>query len=103
MMLLRCLSRFQGTQIGLRTMRYYPAVIIRDRESRLSIMFPDLPGCTATADNWGDVPRTAVGAMSQWFEGKPDIEPTAIHVLRERDDMKPALATGGVLLLIPRR
>lgn len=84
-------------------MRYYPAVIIRDHENRLSIMFPDLAGCTATADSWGDVPRTAVEAMSLWFDGKPDIQPTAIDVLRERADMKPPLAMGAVLLLIPRR
>ena len=44
-------------------MRYYPALITLHHDQRLAIVFPDLPECTAIADTWGDVPRTAVQAM----------------------------------------
>jgi predicted RNase H-like HicB family nuclease len=84
-------------------MIHYPALIVRDRQDRLTISFPDLPNCTAVADVWGDVPRAAVEALLLWFEGKPDIEPTAIDVLRERSDLRQELAMGAVLLLIPLR
>ena len=84
-------------------MRYYPALITLHHDQRLGIVFPDLPECTAMADTWGDVPRTAVQAMRLWFHDKSDIEPTNIDDLRERSDIKPELANGAVLLLIPRR
>lgn len=82
-------------------MRRYPAIVQRDADSALCASFPDLPGCFAAADNWGDLPYAASQALSLWFEDMPEVEPSSFDILRSRPDIAAELANGAVLLMFP--
>ena len=82
-------------------MRYFTAIVHRDRDEAYGLTFPDLPGCHATAGTWDGIPAAAADALDLWFATMPDIEPTSLDAIRLREDVAAELAAGGVLMPVP--
>lgn len=82
-------------------MKLYTAIVHKDTTSAYGLVFPDLPGCHAAADDWDDIPAAAAEALDLWFEDQPDVEPSSIEAIRAREDVAASLAEGGSLMTIP--
>ena len=81
-------------------MKYFSAIIHKDRDSAYGLWFPDLPGCFAAADDWNDVPKAASEALDLWFEDRPNATPSSIEIIRTRDDVATALAEGAAMIVV---
>lgn len=82
-------------------MRYFTAVVHKDKDSAYGLAFPDLPGCVAAADTWDGIPAAATEALDLWFEDMPDVVPGSIEDVRSRPDVAAALADGATLMSVP--
>ncbi len=61
--------------------RQYPFVASPEPDGGFGILFPDLPGCTSSAENWEEIGSKAREASALWLEGEwydnhPIPEPT---------------------------
>ena len=83
-------------------MKRYPALVHRSPDGTLGVSFPDMPGCYSAAPNWGALPYAAAQALQLWFDDMPDVEPTPIEKLREREDVLAELDKGAMLIMLPR-
>jgi predicted RNase H-like HicB family nuclease len=81
-------------------MRYYHAIVHKEKGSAFGVHFPDLPGCFSAADDIADVIPNAIEALSLWFEESEDVvEPSSadtIQMLAAND-----LKEGAFLVLVP--
>lgn len=55
----------------------YPAYLHQDNKSAYSLIFPDLPGCHAAADERADLTAAAQEAVEAHCYGEPDIPPAS--------------------------
>jgi predicted RNase H-like HicB family nuclease len=69
--------------------------------SAYGLTFPDLPGCHAAADGWDAIPAAATEALDLWFEDQPDVEPSTLDAIRQREHVAAEIAGGAVLLPVP--
>ena len=56
-------------------MKSYLALVHKETGSAYGVGFPDLPGCIAAADEFGDILRNAVEALELWFEDAAPVTP----------------------------
>lgn len=82
-------------------MRYFTAIVHKDEGSAYGLAFPDLPGCFASADDWNGIPAAATEALDLWFEDAPDAAPAPLDQIRQREDVRAALAEGASLMTVP--
>lgn len=82
-------------------MQYYTAIIHKDEGSAYGLTFPDLPGAFAAADTWDDILAAAAEALDLWFEDQPNVEPSSLEQIRQRQDVAQAIAAGAVLMPVP--
>lgn len=82
-------------------MRYFTAIVHKDEGSAYGLTFPDLPGCFASADDWNGIPAAATEALDLWFEDAPDVTPAPLDQIRQREDVRAALAEGASLMTVP--
>lgn len=82
-------------------MRYFTAIVHKDEGSAYGLTFPDLPGCFASADDWNGIPAAATEALDLWFEDAPDVDPAPLDQIRQREDVRAALAEGASLMTVP--
>lgn len=80
-------------------MRRYPALVHFNQDSALGATFPDLPGCYAAADSFGNLPYAASQALNLWFEDMPEVVPSSLDELRLQPEIASELANGAVLLM----
>lgn len=82
-------------------MRYFTAIVHKDEGSAYGLAFPDLPGCFASADDWNAIPVAATEALDLWFEDATDVAPAPLDEIRQREDVRAALAAGASLMTVP--
>jgi predicted RNase H-like HicB family nuclease len=84
-------------------MRYYIALIRKDRDSVYSVCFPDFPGCISVCDTLNEACALSVEALAVHVEGMseggdPIPEPSSLEQIMEHPKNR-----GGVAILIPLR
>ena len=84
-----------------RDMRVYYAIVEQEGESAFGLSFPDLPSVFSAADEEEDIVTNAIEALRLWAEDEALPEPSAIAQIRERADIRAALANGGFLVRVP--
>ena len=82
-------------------MRVYYAIVEQEGESAFGLSFPDLPSVFSAADEEEDIVTNAIEALRLWAEDEALPEPSAIAQIRERADIRAALANGGFLVRVP--
>lgn len=82
-------------------MRVYYAVVEQEGDSAFGVSFPDLPAVFSAADEETDIVTNAIEALRLWAEDEALPEPSAIGEIRDREDVKTALASGGFLVRVP--
>lgn len=82
-------------------MRYYVAIVHKDKDSAFGLTFPDLPGCFAAADSWDAIPAAATEALDLWFEDMPDVTPAPLDAVLARPEVSAQVAAGAVPLPVP--
>lgn len=82
-------------------MRVYYAVVEQEGGSAFGATFPDLPSVFSAADEETDIVTNAIEALRLWAEDEALPEPSTIAEIRERDDVRSALASGGFLVRVP--
>jgi predicted RNase H-like HicB family nuclease len=81
-------------------MRYYHAVVHKEKDCAFGVHFPDLPGCFSAADVIEDIIPNATEALALWFEdADAGAEPQSVEAVRElaAED----LAEGAFLVMVP--
>lgn len=81
--------------------RQYPFVASPDPDGGFGILFPDLPGCTSSAETWEEIGRKAREASALWLEGEwydnhPIPEPTYEWEPFEHDFSAPVARLDGL-------
>jgi predicted RNase H-like HicB family nuclease len=84
-------------------MRYYIALIHKDRDSVYSLSFPDFPGCISVCDTLDDACALSVDALAVHVEGMSEDgdaipEPSSLEQIMEHPENR-----GSVAMLIPLR
>ena len=85
---------------------YYVAIVEHDEGSLYGVRFPDLKGCYSAGKTVDEAARNAVEAVRLWADdalndGEALPEPRPLDVLAKEADVREALATGGVTILVP--
>lgn len=81
-------------------MRHFAAIVHQEGDSAFGLIFPDLPGRLAAADDWNALLSAATEAVDPWFEDMRDVEPSSLDTLRQCAAVREELAAGGVLLFL---
>jgi predicted RNase H-like HicB family nuclease len=84
-------------------MRYYIALIHKDRDSVYSVSFPDFPGCISVCDTVDEACALSVEALAAHVqeiseEGDAIPEPSSLEKIMEHPENR-----GGVAILTPLR
>lgn len=82
-------------------MRYFTALVHQEGNSAFGVTFPDLPGCFAAAETWAEIPAATADALDLWFEDMPDVDPAPMDQVRQRPEIKAAIAEGAVVMAVP--
>lgn len=82
-------------------MRYYIAVVHKDKGSSYGVHFPDVPGCFSAADEADDIVTNAVEALNLWAMDQELPEPRGIEAIRKDKEVVRELAKGAFLTAIP--
>lgn len=82
-------------------MRYYIAVVHKDKDSAFGVHFPDLPGCFSAADALDDVVPKASEALALYAEDTPLPKPRNLDALRKDKSVAAHLAGGAMLVAVP--
>jgi predicted RNase H-like HicB family nuclease len=80
-------------------MRYYYAVVHKDRDSAFGVHFPDVPGCFSAADAVQDIVPNAIEALTLYFEDEAMPEASPLDHVREVASED--LAEGAFILMVP--
>jgi len=83
------------------TLRYFIAIIHKDKGSAFGISFPDIPGCFSAADTAEDIVPQAIEALSLFAEDEILPEPGDIEALRADAEIASELANGAFLVAVP--
>ena len=82
-------------------MRYYIALVHKDRDSDFGVSFPDFPGCVTAGDTLGAATNMAVEALAGHIEcmvedGQPIPEPSSIEAIIVEPENR-----DGIPILVP--
>ena len=76
------------------------AVVHHEEGSAYGVHFPDVPGCHAAADNPGDILKSAIAALDDYFaDGHEVPEARDIEVIRK--EAEEDLKEGAYLMMVP--
>ena len=81
-------------------MRHFAAIVHQEGDSAFGLIFPDLPGRLAAADDWNAPLSAATDAVDPLFVDMRDVEPSRLDALRQCAAVREELAAGGVLLFL---
>ena len=79
----------------------YYAIVHKDADSAFGLAFPDLPGIFSAADNEDEIVEKAMEALQLWAEDEVLPPPSTLEMLREREDVREALAEGAFVVRVP--
>ena len=83
-------------------MKYFYAIVHKDRDSAFGVQFPDLPGCFSAADELEDVLPNAVEALELWFEDADEVpEPAPVERVQAALAEEQAHGDAAFLLAVP--
>jgi len=82
-------------------MRYYIAIVHKDKDSAFGCYFPDVPGCFSAADDMDDLVPNAVEALSLFAQDETLPEPRSVEVIRRVRQVADDLADGAFLVAVP--
>jgi predicted RNase H-like HicB family nuclease len=82
-------------------MRYYIAVIHKDKGSSYGTHFPDVPGCFSAADSPEDLVPNAIEALNLYAADEILPAPRSIEAIRRDAQVVKDLARGAFLTAIP--
>lgn len=82
-------------------MRAYYAIVHKDEDSAFGVSFPDLPGVFSAADEEDEIIDNAIEALRLWAEDMQLPAPSSLEAVRERTDVREALAEGAFIVRVP--
>ncbi len=82
-------------------MRYYIAVVHKDKMSAFGMHFPGVPGCFAAADTMEDVVSKGIEALRLYAEDTQLPAPRPIEQVRKDKGVASDLAHGAFLIAVP--
>lgn len=82
-------------------MRAYYAIVHKDEDSAFGVSFPDLPGVFSAADEEDEIIDNSIEALRLWAEDMQLPAPSSLEAVRERTDVREALAEGAFIVRVP--
>jgi len=82
-------------------MKYFIALVHKDRDSAFGISFPDLPSVFSAADAEEDLTANAIEALRLWAEDETLPMPSSYDEISSRPDIREQLAAGAFLTRVP--
>ncbi|MEI1250218.1 MULTISPECIES: type II toxin-antitoxin system HicB family antitoxin [Rhizobium] len=82
-------------------MKYFIAIVHKDKGSAFGISFPDLPSVFSAADEEEDLIANAIEALRLWAEDETLPMPSSYDEISSRQDIREQLAAGAFLTRIP--
>ncbi|ANK89664.1 MULTISPECIES: type II toxin-antitoxin system HicB family antitoxin [Rhizobium] len=82
-------------------MRYFIAIVHKDRDSAFGISFPDLPAVFSAADVEEDLTAHAIEALRLWAEDETLPMPSSYDEISSRQDIREQLTAGAFLTRVP--
>ncbi|MBB4439113.1 MULTISPECIES: type II toxin-antitoxin system HicB family antitoxin [Rhizobium] len=82
-------------------MKYFIAIVHKDKDSAFGISFPDLPSVFSAADKEEDLIANAIEALRLWAEDETLPMPSSYDEISSRRDIREQLAAGAFLTRVP--
>lgn len=82
-------------------MKYFIALVHKDKNSAFGISFPDLPSVFSAADEEEDLTANAIEALRLWAEDEILPMPSSYEEVSSRQDIREQLAAGAFLTRVP--
>ncbi|MDO3435741.1 type II toxin-antitoxin system HicB family antitoxin [Rhizobium sp. CBN3] len=82
-------------------MKYFIALVHKDRNSAFGVSFPDLPSVFSAADEEEDLTANAIEALRLWAEDETLPVPSSYDEISSRPDIREQLAEGAFLTRVP--
>ncbi|RXT16525.1 CopG family transcriptional regulator [Rhizobium leguminosarum] len=82
-------------------MKYFIAIVHKDKDSPFGISFPDLPSVFSAADKEEDLIANAIEALRLWAEDETLPMPSSYDEMSSRQDIREQLAAGAFLTRVP--
>ena len=82
-------------------MRYFIAVVHKDKRSAYGVHFPDVPGCHSAADDMDALIPNAIEALGLFAEDAELPVPRGIDLIKSDPEVAEELSEGAFLIAVP--
>ncbi|WP_064800214.1 MULTISPECIES: type II toxin-antitoxin system HicB family antitoxin [unclassified Rhizobium] len=82
-------------------MKYFIALVHKDKNSAFGVSFPDLPSVFSAAGEEEDLTANAIDALRLWAEDETLPVPSSYDEISSRPDIREQLAAGAFLTRVP--